>query len=142
MSLSRLSIILYAALIFCSGALVGVFGHRLYTVNAVDAKTSRSPDEWRKRYVTEMQTRLKLRADQVKQLNVILDETRERFHAARERMRPEMDAIRGQQIAEIQGILDPAQRAEYDKMREERERNMKKGGPGPGPAKGGPPPGP
>jgi DNA anti-recombination protein RmuC len=142
MSLSRLSITLYAALIFCSGALVGVFGHRLYTVNAVDAKTTRNPDEWRKRYVTEMQTRLKLSSDQVQKLNRILDETRERFHAARERMRPEMDAIRRQQIAEIQGILDPAQRAEYDKMREERDQNMKKGSPGRGPGQGGPPPGP
>jgi hypothetical protein len=83
----------------------------------------------------EMQSRLKLRANQVSTLNTILDETRTRFHEVRERSRPEMEAIRQQQTEKIRSMLDDAQRPEYDKMREERERNMQKNtqhGPGPG----------
>ncbi len=134
MSLSRLTIALYVGAIFGSGVVVGVFGHRLYTVNSVDAKTAgRNPDEWRKRYVSEMKSRLKLRDDQLTQLNTILDETRDRVRAAKDRMHPEMEAIRQQQIQKVRAILDPAQVSEYDRMRAERERNMKKGPPPPPP---------
>lgn len=135
MKFTRLSIVLYAGLIFASGVLVGVFGQRLYTVNTVSAKASAKPDEWRKRYMHEMQSRLGLRGDQVSKLNSILDETRQRFHDVRERTKPELDAIRLEQIEKIRTMLDDRQRTEYDKMRDERERNMKKDSqrPSPGP---------
>lgn len=133
MKLSRLNIVLYVGLIFLSGTLVGVFGHRLYTVNTVSAKATRNPDDWRKRFVAEMETRLKMNADQVKQLNVILDETRTRFHEVHEKSRPEMDSIREQQHARILGMLTADQRAEFEKMRIEREHNAKKQGGRPGP---------
>ena len=136
MKLTRLNVALYAGLIFGSGILVGVFGQRLYTVNTVVAKAPPRPDEWRKHYMEEMQGRLKLRADQVTALNTILDETRTRFHEVRERSRPEMETIRQQQTEKIRAMLDDAQRPEYDKMRNERDRSMQKNsekhGPGPG----------
>ncbi len=135
MNLTRLNVGLYAALIFGSGVLVGVFGQRLYTVNTVVAKNPPRPEEWRKHYMEEMQSRLKLRANQMATLNTILDETRTRFHEVRERSRPEMETIRQQQTEKIRAMLDDAQRPEYDKMREERERNIQKNtphGPGPG----------
>jgi Spy/CpxP family protein refolding chaperone len=133
MKLSRLNIVLYVGLIFLSGALVGVFGHRLYTVNTVSAKATRNPDDWRKRFVAEMETRLKLNSNQMSQLNGILDETRSRFHEVHEKYRPEMDSIREQQHGKIRSMLDEVQRSEFEKMRIERERNAKKGGGGPGP---------
>lgn len=128
MRFTRLSIILYVGLIFASGVLVGVFGQRLYTVNTtVKAKGQQpKPDEWRKRYMGEMQSRLKLRSEQMSKLNSILDETRARFHEVRERSKPELDAIRAQQIEKIRAMLDDSQKPEYDKMREERERNMQR----------------
>ncbi len=133
MKLSRLNILLYVGLIFLSGMLVGVFGHRLYTVNTVSAKATRNPDDWRKRFVTEMEARLKLNTSQLQQLNGILDETRTRFHEVHEKYRPEMDSIREQQHGKISSILTGDQKAEFEKMRVERERNAKKNGtPGPG----------
>lgn len=132
MKLSRGGVALYVALIFFSGLVLGALGHRLYTVNSVGADSRRSPDEWRKRYTSEMQSRLHLSAQQVGQLNTILDETRTAFHQAREKMRPEMESIREMQFAKIRAILDNSQKAEYEKMRAEREKNMKKLGSGPG----------
>ncbi len=127
---SRLNVALYVGLIFASGVLVGVFGHRLYMVKTVIAK---GPEEWRKQYMTDMQKRLNLRRDQVTQLNAVLDETRTRFHEVHEKSRPEMESIKSQQQAKIRAILDEGQRAEYEKMRRERERNApakERGGPG------------
>ncbi len=130
MKLSRLNVALYVALIFASGILVGVFGNRLYAVKTVNAK---APEEWRKQYMAEMHRRLTLRPEQVSQLNSVLDETRTRFHEVHEKYRPELEAIKGQQQAKIRAFLDEGQRAEYEKMREERERNApKKGRGGPG----------
>lgn len=134
MKLSRISVAIYVALIFFSGLVLGALGHRLYTVRTVDANSVRhTPDEWRKRYTAEMQHRLGLRQEQLTQLNAILDETRDAFQAARERMRPEMESIREMQTSKIRAMLDDTQKAEYEKMRSERERNMKKKlGSGPG----------
>jgi hypothetical protein len=125
MKLSRISISLYLTLIFLSGVAVGGFGHRLYTVSTVSATTTRKSDEWRKRYITEMRTRLNLRSEQVGTLNGILDETRVRFRETHEKIKPEMDAIKQQQVDKIRGMLDESQRAEYERMRQEREAREK-----------------
>lgn len=133
MKLSRAAVAVYVGLIFLSGLVLGALGQRLYMVRSVDAGSlRRNPDEWRKRYTQEMRTRLSLNADQMSQLNGILDRTRQEFKEARERQKPEMDGIRDRQVNNIRAILTEPQRAEYEKMREERERNMKKMGSGPG----------
>ncbi len=129
--MKRWSIALYVALIFLSGVLVGVVGHRLYAVNTVIA--SRSPEEYRKRYIAEMEHRLKLRPDQIAQLNTFLDQTRARLHEVHDRYRPEMEAIRHEQNGKIKAMLDDQQRVEYDKILAEREQNQKRKGPGSGP---------
>ena len=133
MKLSRIAVSLYALLIFASGLAVGAFGFRLYTVKSVNASTSHNPAEWRKRYTAEMQSRLHLAPDQSRKLNEILDETRVRFTEARERLRPEMERIRGEQGEKIRAMLSESQRPEYEKMRrerEEREKQHSKAGPG------------
>ena len=129
MRVPRLNIALYVGLVFLSGVVVGVFGDRLYTVKTV--VSARNPDEWRKRLVVEMQSRLKLRPDQLSRLNTILDETRSRVHEVHEKSRPEMEAIRQRQTEQIRTILDEGQRAEYEKMRAERDQKATpRGGPG------------
>ncbi|HZT40418.1 MAG TPA: hypothetical protein VFA28_21185 [Bryobacteraceae bacterium] len=133
MRLSRLNIALYIGLIFLSGAVVGVFADRLYSVSGVRAKDPRDPKEWRSRYMAEMKSRLGLRPDQVTSLNNILDETRTRFHEVHDRMQPELDAIREQQVNKIRAMLDDRQRAEYEKMRAERLQHQPKNGPHPPP---------
>ena len=130
MKLSRTSVAFYVGLIFLSGLVLGAFSHRLYTANAVAATSGRpNPDEWRKRYMAEMESRLKLSPQQSSQLNTILDETRASFQQVRDRMKPEMDAIRDGQAARIRAMLDDKQREEYELMRRERDEKMKKAGP-------------
>ncbi len=121
------AIAFYVFLVFLSGAVVGALAYRLYSSSAGGTKSThaRNPEEYRRKYVAEMRTRLKLNDDQVSRLNVILDATRDRFHAVHERYEPEMKAIQAGQVEQINGILDAAQRVEYEKMRREREKRMK-----------------
>lgn len=116
---------LYLALLFLSGVAVGVFGHRLYTLNSVNANANvnpRNPEEFRRRYVAEMQTRLKLTGDQVARLGPILDDTRQRHQELMDKHRPEFKAIHDEQVRKIRGILTDAQQAEYTSMLDEREK--------------------
>jgi hypothetical protein len=118
-------------LVFASGVLVGVFGQRLYSAKVVNAGGGRragrpSPEEFRKHYVADMERRLKLNEQQVQQVNQILDETRVRFDAVREKLRGEMKPIQEDQQSRIRAILDPAQQAEYAKMLVEREQEQER----------------
>jgi F0F1-type ATP synthase membrane subunit b/b' len=129
MRLSRVSIAVYVGLVFASGAVLGAFGHRLYTVSAVSAKTTkRNPEEFRKKIVTEYQQRLHLSDQQVAQLNAIMDETRTRVEETRQKMRPTYDKIHEEQTAKVREMLTPEQRVEYEKMRKEREERQKQPG--------------
>jgi DNA anti-recombination protein RmuC len=125
MKLSKLAVSLYALLIFASGIAIGAVAYRLYTVNTVNANAARNPEEWRKRYTHEMQTRLHLDQDQLRKLNEILDETRVRFTEVRERMKPELERIRSEQTDKVRAMLNDSQRQEYEKMRREREEHEK-----------------
>ncbi len=131
MSRSRLSASLYLVLVFFSGALVGGFSHRLYTMNSVSASAPArlKPEDFRKRYLEEMRTRLKLTPEQQTQLSRIMDTTRDRFHDLHERTKPELDAIKVQEKQiqadhrqEVRAMLTDPQRAEYEKMLAEREK--------------------
>jgi Spy/CpxP family protein refolding chaperone len=115
-----LTTVLYLALLFFAGVAVGAFGLRLYTMNSVSA--SASPEEFRRRYVAELQSRLKLTNQQIDQLQPILDETRQRHHDLREKHKPEFDAIHDEQVRKIRLMLTDAQQAEYTKLLEEREK--------------------
>lgn len=125
MNRSKFVITLYVLVVFASGALVGAFGYRLYTATGVSANTPRNPEEYRKKYVSEMQSRLKLDTEQVRKLNAILDATRNEFKEFRERHREEFRTIQDGQVARINALLSPAQQTEYQKMRDERERHSK-----------------
>jgi Spy/CpxP family protein refolding chaperone len=126
MRLSRAAIAVYIGLVFASGALLGAFGHRLYTVSSVSAKTTRNPEEFRRRYLAEMQRRLNLTPDQVVNLNAILDQTRARYNDAKERMR---ESLHQEQVEKVRAILTPEQQAEYEKVQEERQQRQKQKGP-------------
>ena len=114
---------IYLLLLFLSGVAVGAFGLRLYTLNSVNASVNpRNPEEFRRRYVAEMRTRLKLTDDQVARLGPILDETRQRYHDLHEKHKPEMKAVQEDQVQKIRAILTDAQQSEYTKLLDERER--------------------
>ncbi|MBM3774117.1 MAG: hypothetical protein FJW37_03050 [Acidobacteria bacterium] len=119
----------YLLLVFLSGALVGIFGQRLYTSKAVSASAvSRSPEEYRRKYMDEMTSRLKLTPDQTARLSQVLDQTRARYREIRERSRPEMKAIHQRHVESVKAVLTPEQIPEYDRMLAEREERRKKRG--------------
>jgi hypothetical protein len=121
----NLSVIIYLCLVFLSGALLGWIGYGLYNSRSVDAARKANPctaDAVRHRYIEEMRTRLKLRAPQVEKLTAILEETHQRFKILREKWKPEVKLLQEEQANEIRAMLDNVQRAEYEKVRQEREK--------------------
>ena len=106
---------------------MGAFAHRLYVVNTV---VNAKPDEYRRKLVDEMRSRLSLSDAQVAQLTPIFDATKARYHEvknrwdaqAKEAARPELKAITQDQVAQIKAVLTADQRTEYDKFLAERAR--------------------
>ena len=137
MNFSRKTIGLYVGLVFLSGAVLGVFGDRLYTVTTVtrakNATTKLSPEEYRRGYMGFMQKRLNLAEGQVTKLGLIFDETRARMNEVHERTVPEQQEIQKSQSDKIRALLSPAQQSEYDVVIKERRERMKKAGPRGGP---------
>ncbi|MEO7144428.1 MAG: hypothetical protein ABI165_13095 [Bryobacteraceae bacterium] len=121
MRMSRLAVAGYLLLVFFSGALLGAFGYRLYTVSTVSANKLHDSAEFRRHVLNEYRDRLQLSADQVQRLNAIFDDMRTRYHDAHEHTK---QLIKAEQSDAIRGILNPNQRAEYEKMREERARHQ------------------
>jgi len=115
---------LYVALVFLSGAVVGVFGDRLYTAKTVNANVSAvpKPADYRKRYVEDMTTQLHLTSQQVTQLGAILDDTRNKFHEEHDRSKQQLAQIHDEQVQKIHEILSSVQLPEYEKFRIEREK--------------------
>jgi len=116
---SRLAVAFYLLLVFLSGAVVGALGYRYYARTQGPAARPRpNPEEYRRRYMEEMRSRLKLNDEQARQIDAILDEMRERYKA-------QMHSMQQEQSARIRAVLDPAQQREYEKMRREREERRK-----------------
>jgi hypothetical protein len=117
---SNLSTLLYLLLVFVSGSVVGGFANRLYmlktTVNAATAP--RSHEEFRKHYLDMMQSRLHLNESQVTQLKQIMDTTDDHFRELHK-------TIEGEHFQKVEAMLDDTQKAEYAKMRQERELKRK-----------------
>jgi hypothetical protein len=119
MKRTNLSVIVYVCLVFLSGVVVGVVGAGMYH----GAKTAPSGSEAaRQRYREDMRTRLQLSPDQLKKLDVIIGQTHERFRALREKYKPEVIALQAEHADKVRAILDDRQRAEYEKMRQERQK--------------------
>lgn len=126
MKQTSLSAALYVALVFVSGVAVGGFGHWLYASRSVSATAGRpSPEEYRRKYVAELQSRLKLNEEQVDQLQSILEQTSVLFKQVHDKHRPEYKAIQEAQTNQIRTLLTPWQLAEYEQYRIEREERMK-----------------
>jgi hypothetical protein len=127
MKRSNLTILLYLFLVFASGLVVGAFGFRLYSGTPVSAKTLTkvTPEEWRRQYLSEMQSRLKLTPEQMNQLDATLDVTRARVRQAHDTVDATIKQVREDQVVKIRAMLTDAQRPEYEKLRAEREQRAK-----------------
>jgi hypothetical protein len=116
------SIALYLSLVFLSGILLGGVGWGLYSSRSGGKGDPCSPEAVRDRYREDLRSRLQLTSDQLAKLDGILEATHERFRAMRDKYRPEVKAIQTEQADSIRAMLDDRQRAEYEKLRQERER--------------------
>src|SRR5258708_10340115 len=134
MKRSTLTIAFYVTLVFASGVAVGSFGQHLYDAKVVSAKTNNPQEDYRKKYLREMGSRLKLSEAQRQTLGNILDETTSKYHSIKAKYNPEMKMARDEQRGKVKQMLDETQRAEYEKMLVEqaaRDKNNKQpGGPG------------
>src|SRR4051812_12947738 len=121
MKKSSLAVTLSMLAVFASGSVVGALGHRLYMVRTVIAgvenpQKRETPEEWRRKYMSELTNRLKLDQNQVAQVNTILDETRDQYRAVKERAKPEMEAIHKHQVERVSALLSSQQKTEYDRF--------------------------
>ena len=107
---SNLTTFFYLVLVFISGAVVGGFAHRLYTMKSVSAAPDKSTQ-----YLQEMRSRLHLSDAQVTELRQIMSATRQRFHESHR-------AIEDEHARQVFAMLNEDQKSEYAKMREEREK--------------------
>jgi hypothetical protein len=120
---TRWTVALYMALVFACGGVVGAFAYRLYTVSGVSANVGqRNPEEFRKRFMADLKSRLQLSDDQAAKLGTIMDETRMQVRAARMSIEPELEKIRDDQRRRISELLSPNQQAEWQKILDERQR--------------------
>src|SRR3954468_17518034 len=137
MKTTRWTVAFYMALVFACGGVVGACAHRLYTVAGVSANVGqRNPEEFRKRFMADLKTRLQLSGDQAKKLSAIMDDTRVQFREVRKKFEPEMQKIREDQRQRISELLSPSQQAEWEKIMQERQRrreSKKREGPPPAP---------
>ena len=116
----NLPIALYLFLVFVSGAVVGALGYRTYKPPTASSN-SPSPEQARRQYLREMQTRAGLTDTQIQQVNGILDETRARFHEARDKHNDVIKQIGEQQRAKVRAILTADQLPKVEELWHERD---------------------
>src|ERR1700746_3314270 len=102
-------IALYLLLVFISGAVGGALGYRTYKPPSASSNARGSPEEFRRQYLQEIKTRVNLSDDQLEKVNTILDETRTRFHDARDKHNDIVKQIGEEQRAKMKAILSPDQ---------------------------------
>jgi hypothetical protein len=152
---NKTSAVLSLALVFVSGALVGVLAHRAYIVRAASTNPPVSarkpnPQDWRKHFLGDMRTKVKLDDGQMAQVNAVFDWVDVQIPQLNAKQESERKTLNNAIQEKITAILRPDQiplyaqfRADRDKDRERRKMQGRgpggPGGPGPG-GPGGPPP--
>jgi hypothetical protein len=114
---TRAKVRLAFAVTFLLGVLAGALGLFAY------ARWGEMPQPsgWtrgfdRDRYVRQLREAVGLRPDQMRELDVILDEARDEFLAVRRRLRPEFDALRQRARQRIRGILTGEQHQRFEEF--------------------------
>jgi hypothetical protein len=122
----KLSAVLSLLLVFLSGSVLGAVAYRLYAVDASPVVARKqpkmNPEEFRKHYVEEFRTKVKMDDQQVAALQQILDQTRAEFHTVRDKMNAEGEKIQAAQVEKINAILREDQRPLYAGLRAEHKR--------------------
>jgi hypothetical protein len=111
---SNLATLVYLLVVFASGAVVGGFANRLYMAKTVTA-TVPTHAELNKQYIQDMRSRLHLTDAQVTELQQIMATTDQRMHEMHR-------TIKDEHIQKVVAMLNDDQKAEYAKLRAEREK--------------------
>jgi hypothetical protein len=132
---SKLSAFLSLLLVFFSGAVLGAFAYRLYTVKTVETvtitpgtppKKGGGPEEFLRQRMAEMKDRVGADPEQLGRIKQVYSETREMYDGIRQKMNAEGHAIDENQVAKIKAILRPDQIPVYDQIRAEHEAAHKR----------------
>jgi len=118
-------IALYLLLVFVSGAVVGALGYRTYKPPSASSNARVSPEEFRRQYLQEIKTRVNLNDDQLQKVNAILDETRTRFHNARDKHNEIVKQIGEEQRAKMRAIMSPEQLPKAEQFWQDRDERNK-----------------
>ena len=94
--------------------------YRQQTVQA--GQVRESPDQWKKRHMKELQSRLNLTPDQATKILAVLDQTHAEMVGFMAKNQPEMERIQKRQYDKVTAVLTPEQAAEYAKFHAEREK--------------------
>ena len=114
-------IAVYLFLVFVSGGVVGALAHRMYSPPAARSDQRPSPEEWRRKYLNELETRVNLTPEQVQKVNVILDSTDASFTQIHEKHHLEIEKIREDHRAKMRAILTAEHLPKYEQLRIERD---------------------
>lgn len=125
MKRGNLPIALYLFIVFVSGAVVGALGYRTYKPPSASSNARVSPEEFRRQYLQEIKTRVDLTDDQLQKVNAILDETRSRFHDAREKHNEVVKQIGEEQRAKVRALLAPEQLPKVEEFWRDRDLRTK-----------------
>jgi len=120
----KLPLALYLFVVFLSGAVVGALGYRTYNPPTA-AATPRNPEEFRKLYLKEAQERVGLTDEQLRNVNSLLDETRTRFHDARDKHNEIVKEIGEDYRNKVRAMLTPEQLPKYEQFWRERDQRQK-----------------
>jgi hypothetical protein len=114
-------IAVYLFLVFVSGGVVGALAYRVYSPPAARSDQRPSPEEWRRKYLNELETRVNVTPEQVQKVNVILDSTDASFTQIHEKHHMEIEKIKEDQRAKMRAILTAEQLPKYEQLRIERD---------------------
>ena len=90
MTKSKLSVFVSLFLVFFSGAVLGAFAYRLYSVNTIVAtvpprKGPGGPEEFLRQRMAEMRDRVKADDQQLEQIKRVYNETRDQYDRIRQK---------------------------------------------------------
>ena len=118
-------IALYLLLVFLSGAVVGALGYRTYKPPSASSNARVSPEEFRRQYLLEIKTRVNLSDEQLQKVETILEETRTRFHDARDKHNAIVKQIGEEQRAKMRAILSSEQVPKAEQFLQDRDQRNK-----------------
>lgn len=110
--------------LFLLGVAIGGFGAYALGERAWGARQEQHHDH--DRIVRQLTQDLGLSADQQKQLQTIIEDTRSKYHALYEPLRPQQEQIRQQGRDKIRTILTPNQRAKFEEFLRHLDEERKK----------------